>query len=392
MNKLNLRRTLAAASFAGLMAAGSAAQAQVWFEYRPWGGPTVYEEAPPVVYGRQRFAAPEYMAPDALPPAVVRSIVQRRGFGVIGPIRLSGDVYVVPVEDRRGRTLRIVVDAASGELVERLPFAGPPRPPANMGRTRDRYATAPYAIDPYSTDLPQAPPRGGWRDDGYALSVPRPVPPPAVNESERRARERFARQTPDGAVLPRGGADDFETAPRLRPGQAAPKREPVAKPSPTRDQTKPAAKQQAARTPPESKKPAIAKPAIAKPETVKPQTVKPEAAKPIDQPKVQAAKPEVSKPTPAKREAVRSAPEPNTTVVAPTPKPEPKKQEARKPDDKRNASILRRPSQKVDDAKPGEGKGVAEAPVISSGAAPQRKAPRIVYPGPGTSAPATSSE
>lgn len=375
MKKMNLRRTFAAASFAGLMAAGGAAQAQVWFEFRPWGGgPRVYEEAPPVVYGR----APEYyMAPDALPPVVVRRIVERRGFGVVGPVQLSGDVYVVPVEDRRGRTMRIVVDAASGELVERIPFEGPPRPPANMGRARDRFATAPYGMDLYSTDLPPAGPRAGWRDDGYAT----PVPPPAVNESERRARERFARQTPDGATGPRGRRDDFDAPPALRPGQAAPapraaepKREP-AKRATTQEQSKPAAKQQATRTPPEAKKPEVVKP-----EPAKTEAAKSEAAKPAETPKVEAPKVEASKPAVARPEA-------NTTVVAPTPKTE-----ARKPQPSGNASVLRRPSQKADDAKPGERKGVAGGPVVSSGAEPQRKAPRVVYPGPGAPAPTPSSE
>jgi hypothetical protein len=54
----------------------------------------------------------------------------------------------------------------------------------------------------------------------------------------------------------------------------------------------------------------------------------------------------------------------------------------------RSNSVLRRPSQKADGgAATGERKGVAAGPTISSGAEPQRKAPRVVYPGPGASAP-----
>ncbi len=371
MNRIRLGCTLAAASLAALVA-GSAAQAQVWFEYRPWGGARVYEEAPPVVYGR----APVYMAPDALPRPVVRSIVERRGFAVIGPMQLSGDVYVVPVEDRRGRTMRIVVDAASGQLVERIPFEGPPRPPASMGRARDRYATAPYGADPYATDLPPAGPRGGWQNDRSAM----PSPPPPVNEGERRARERFARQTPEGAASPRGRMNDFDAPPALRPGASAPapraaepRREPANRTTQEQRKQQPA-KQQAARTPAEAKTR----------EVVKPEPQKIEAAKPAEAPKTEAAKTEVPKAAVSKPEA---KPEANTTVVAPTPRPE-----ARKPQPSENASVLRRPSQKADDAKPGERKGVAEGPVVSNGAEPQRRAPRVVYPGPGAQAPAPSTE
>lgn len=366
MNKFRFGCMLAAASLAAVIA-GSQAQAQVWYEYRPWPGARVYEEAPRDVYGR----APVYMAPDALPRAVVRGMVERRGFAVIGPMQLSGDVYVVPVEDRRGRTMRIVVDAASGQLVERIPFEGPPRPPAAMGRARDRYAAAPYGADPYAPDQPPAAPRGGWRDDGFAA----PVPPPPVNEGERRARERLARQTPDAAPGPRGRMEDFDSSPALRPGPAAPapraaeaRREP-SRNATTQEQRKPPAKQQAARTPPEAKKP----------EVVKPEPVKPEASKPAEPAKSVA---------PARSpEAARPAPEPNTTVVAPTPKTE-----AAKPQPTGNASVLRRPATKADEAKAGERKGVAEGPVISSGAEPQRRAPRVVYPGPGAQTPPPPGE
>jgi hypothetical protein len=365
MNKFRFRCMLAAASLAAVIA-GSQAQAQVWYEYRPWPGARVYEEAPPVIYGR----GPIYMAPDALPRPVVRGIVERRGFAVIGPMQLSGDVYVVPVEDRRGRTMRVVVDAASGQLVERIPFEGPPRPPASMGRARDRYATAPSWVDPYATDLPPTGPRGGWQNERSAM----PVPPPPVNEGERRARERFARQTPDGAASPRGRVNDFDAPPALRPGVSAPapraaepRREPANRT--THEQRRQPAKQQAARTPAEVKKP-------------EPQ--KTEAAKPEGAPKTEASKSEAPKAAVSTPEAKSES---NTTVVAPTPKPE-----ARKPQPSENASVLRRPSQKADDAKPGERKGVAEGPAVSNGGEPQRRAPRVVYPGPGAQAPTPSSE
>ncbi|MFN3891580.1 MAG: hypothetical protein ACK4MV_14375 [Beijerinckiaceae bacterium] len=336
---------LAAVSAAGLTLAQSA-QAQVWIEMRTWPGPRVYEEAPVYVYREsQRYAAPAPLSRHA-----VRRIVERRGFEVIGPIRFTGHSYIMPVEDMRGRALRIVVDASSGELVERLAASGP-RPPADIGRPRDRYAVAP---SPYATDLP-APPRGEWR--GYGESGP--VPPPAVEGRERMARERFARQFPDGAEAPRS---DFETAPGL--GAAAPRAAPRAAEKKKGEPLKPATKapqkakprQEAARTAPD-KAESASKPAA------------PKGAVKTEPPKGQAAN---AAPLPAP--AQNAAPKPGGKESA----------------DRSNASILRRPSAKADEEKTGERKGVAQAPVISSGAEPQRKSPRVVYPGPGAPAPAAS--
>jgi hypothetical protein len=372
MKRTSLRCTLAAASLAGIIAAGGAAQAQVWFEFRPWGaGPRIYEEGPPVVHGR----VPEYMAPYALPPAAVRRIVERRGFDVIGPVRLSGDVYVVPVEDRRGRAIRILVDAATGEFVQRIPFEGPPRPPANVGRARDR-----YAIAPHESELP--PPQGRWRENGFVS----PVPPPAVNEGERRARERFARQAPGGAAPLRGQWDAPEPAPALRPGIAAPtpravepQRDPARRAT-TQERKKPPAKRQAAPKPVDEKKLEVARP----------EPARMEAGKPAQAPKVETPKAEATRTDTSRRQSAKA--EPNTTVVAPTPKSEAARSETRKPQPGGNASILRRPSQKADDAKSGERKGVAEGAVVSTGAEPQRRAPRVVYPGPGGSGAALSGQ
>lgn len=365
MKKMKIA-ALAATSLAGLIAVASAAQAQAWVELRTWSTPRVYEEAPIEAYPE----APRYGVREALPRRAVRRIVEARGFEVIGPIQFAGDSYVVPVEDRRGRVRRIVVDAHDGRTVDRT-AGGPPRPPAEIGRYRDRYAAAP------STELPPLPldPRGSWRDETFST----PVPPPAVNERERALRERYARQTPGGSEAPLGRADDLDAAPGLAPPPSPPKAAEPKKAQPqkqratTKKQEKPATKRQAARTP------AAEKPAAKADEPKPVEAAKPEPAR------------EAAKPEPAK-EASKPAAE---TAAAPPPAPAPKaaapKTAAPKADTKSNASVLRRPAQKQDSAS-GPRTGVAEGPTVSSGAEPQRKSPRVVYPGPGAPAPAQQSE
>lgn len=386
--KMSARARIATLALSGLVASGfaatSSAQAQAWFELRTWPGPRYYEEAPPPFFDEAppryyREAPPRYRQgarADVLPRNVVRRIVERRGFEVVGPIRLTGDVYIVPVEDMRGRVRRLVVDAREGEIVDRSGPGGPPRPPAGVGRYNerpysDRFATAPEPLPPLPFD-----PRG-WNEDEYDGPVP---PPPPRKPAERKAGER-AKQ-------------------------------------------KPAAKQQAARTPPAAKaetaKPEPPKPEVARPEPpVKPEAVKPEVAKPEPaKPATQEAKPE-SKPEskPEPKQAAPAKPQPDGAKAAQEKqqakqqgaaqeaarnkttdeKPEPKRDEAKGADgESRNASILRRPAQKDDDGDPAKRGNVAEGPTVSTGAEPQRKAPRVVYPGPGASiteqTPATSGD
>ena len=53
---------------------------------------------------------------------------------LVGPLRRNGRVYIAEVEDRRGRSFRLVLDARNGEILERFARGGPPRPPGGMGR------------------------------------------------------------------------------------------------------------------------------------------------------------------------------------------------------------------------------------------------------------------
>ena len=383
------------ASFAALIGAKAGAQAQAWIEVRPWAAPRYYE-APPIVTYRH---APRFeVEAEFIPRNVVRRIIERRGLEVIGPIRLTGEVYIVPVEDRRGRVDQIVVDAFSGEIVERLGASGltsrlaneranrlandPPRPPVNVGRRADRNVVAPH-----SSDLP--PPRSA-------------------------GRELYARQHPGGVERPRGRADEFNFAPgsgrvpplpprrevEATPGEAAatrsakprqaeaePRKAEAAKTEPTKpEQVKPT--QQAARTPP-AEKPQQVSPSVVKPETSKPETPKAEAtgqdsakARASTKSESLAAKPAESGSAANKVEGAQSPVGGSASSRPPASKPAVSGH---------NSALLLRPKQDSSKAMNDERRGVAEGPTTSSGAEPQRKSPRIVYPGPGAPAqPATS--
>ncbi|MDP2357414.1 MAG: hypothetical protein Q8M31_15320 [Beijerinckiaceae bacterium] len=391
MNKMKLGArcaTLAAVSAAGFLVAAQAAQAQVWFETRGWPEARYYEEAPP--FYRE---APRYVAPTALPTRAVRRILEGQGFDVIGAMQFTGDVYIVQAVDERGRVRRLVVDAQDGEIVESASLVTQPRPPGDMGRARGPYVTSP------GVDLPpgRMAPRSSWSAEQYG------VPPPAVNPHERRARERFARQSPDGMEAPRGRIDNFAPGPQVEPRKAAPpKQRAVKKPQP-----KTAPKQQATRTPsaetPNSVKAEPSPPDAVRLDAARPQPAKVEAARPA------VAKPDVSKPDGAKPEtartdssatgSTRSDPAKTEAASAPAARTEQPKAAAQTPQAAkpeaatRSNSMLRRPSQKAEGSEAtGERRGVAAGPTVSSGAEPQRKAPRVVYPGPGAPASSASGE
>jgi hypothetical protein len=337
MKKFNLGAryaTLAVVSATGFLAVAQAAQAQVWFETRGWPSARFYEEGPPVYRD-----APRFVAPAILPRRAVRQIVEGQGFEIVGAMQFTGDAYIVQALDERGRVRRLVVDAQDGEIIQSASQVAQPRSPRDMG-----LGSGPYVVSP-GLNLPpdRLAPRSNWSDERSAF----PTPPPAVNAQERRARERFARQSPDGFGLPRDRMDDVDITPGFGAAPPAPRSEtrkaaPAKPRSVRKPQSKPAPKQQAARRPSTNAQ------QPAKVEASRPEVLKPE------QPKANILAPQVAKPEAAAR----------------------------------SNSVLRRPSQKADGgAATGERKGVAAGPTISSGAEPQRKAPRVVYPGPGASAP-----
>ena len=131
MKKMKARARIAALAAAGVAGAlvSVTAQAQALFEFRTWSSPRYYDDAPRVY----REAPPRAMVREALPRRAVRRIVEQQGYEVIGPIQLNGQVYLVPVEDMRGRVSRLVIDARDGEVLDRAGAGGPPRPPVEHG-------------------------------------------------------------------------------------------------------------------------------------------------------------------------------------------------------------------------------------------------------------------
>lgn len=99
---------------AGLLAGGSA-QAQVYGFFDTWHSRWGASEAPPPVV---RETAP-------LRRADINAMLGNRGYEVQRPIERNGDVFIADTIDPRGRTLRVVVDAYDGTILERFPGALP---------------------------------------------------------------------------------------------------------------------------------------------------------------------------------------------------------------------------------------------------------------------------
>ncbi|MDB5593496.1 MAG: hypothetical protein JWM36_457 [Hyphomicrobiales bacterium] len=103
-----------AALAAGLLAGGSA-QAQVYGFFDTWHSRWGADEAPPPVV---RETAP-------LRRADINAMLGNRGYQVQRPIERNGDVFIADTIDPRGRSLRVVVDAYDGSILERFPGALP---------------------------------------------------------------------------------------------------------------------------------------------------------------------------------------------------------------------------------------------------------------------------
>ncbi|HEV3044428.1 MAG TPA: hypothetical protein VGY52_11210 [Roseiarcus sp.] len=78
---------------------------------------------------------------DGLQPVDIQSMLEDRGLELIAPLRRNGAVYVADVEGPRGGTMRLVIDANNGRIVQRFRIGSPrfdanlgvPRPPVDMG-------------------------------------------------------------------------------------------------------------------------------------------------------------------------------------------------------------------------------------------------------------------
>ena len=74
-------------------------------------------------WGYQRF-----QIEDGLSPGEIRASLADQGYRLVGPLRRNGRVVLADVTDRRGRSLRLIVDPFEGEILQRFLSAGPQRP------------------------------------------------------------------------------------------------------------------------------------------------------------------------------------------------------------------------------------------------------------------------
>jgi len=154
----------------------------------------------------------------------VRRALEAQGYELMGPLARRGRTFEARVEDMRGQRLRVIVDARSGEVIERFglrgALEGPPRPPRNVGPDRfervkpfDRFGprlngpdfdAPPFSAMPAPQERRVAPtarkpaPRQARKPDEGRQARPAPAPAPA--------QQQAARPAPDPSPAPQSGA------------------------------------------------------------------------------------------------------------------------------------------------------------------------------------------
>lgn len=224
-----------------VMLTGGAVQAQIY--YRGYVQP-YYEP----------YYEPAYPGP--LRAAEIAGIVAEEGFRLLGRPRLNGQVYLVDVKDRRGRDLRLIVDAYEGIILQSH-LAAVPRPP---GELRDRRAAVPPVIEDW-----EAPPR---------IPAPQITPVPGGEQRATRPAEP-ARPKAQPRQKPATAAIENKPLPAPAPVPAQPE---TARPAPPK-----AAPSEASRVtqPGEEKKPAASAPTPPQAALPEPAKATPEQPKPV---------------------------------------------------------------------------------------------------------------
>jgi len=178
-------------------ASGAAAQPFEFFGGGPFA-PRVYE--PDGDWG----------APN--PRRLARRALEAQGYELLGPLERGGRVFEARVDDQRGRRFRVIVDARTGQVIERFPlggvFSAPPRPPRNVGPDRfDRFDRFdPYAGPDYVEPRPP-----------FARGAPAPAVAPRGAQQQKPA-SRQARKPP---AADKQGAQSA----RVGPAQPQPQRQ-----------------------------------------------------------------------------------------------------------------------------------------------------------------------
>ena len=151
-------------------------------------------------WGSQRF-----QIEDGLSPGEIRASLADQGYRLLGPLRRNGRVLLADVTDRRGRSLRLIVDPFEGEILQRFLKAEP-------GPARNVPGVA--AVDPDDVDPPDAraakprPPVLG-----------KPAPKVAVRSLPEKPRMVMPRQTPPAATRPAPAPETRAQAPAAAPSR-----------------------------------------------------------------------------------------------------------------------------------------------------------------------------
>lgn len=219
------RMALAGLAMAGALAVAAGPAAAQYYIYE--------EEILPRDDGYRYRPLPRYLA--TLPPTLpMRDIglIARREFGLARIERTlrSGQTYVIDGETARGRRVRLLLDAYSGDLIDRIPLPGsrPATPADEIARVEPR-ADGGRRLVPLPPQRPPAP-KPPAEASAPASVVPRPpAAPPAPSPGPT---------TPEtGAMKPRlvnpqdvRGSEDAERLPplaRASGGAASPASRPI---------------------------------------------------------------------------------------------------------------------------------------------------------------------
>lgn len=243
-------------------------------------------------------------------PRQIVSMLEDQGYDLRGPLVRRGDVYVCDVDSVSGRSMRLVVNAHDGRVLER--FAGSRRShdddtrAARLSRNADERDDQPKRNDRTAFDDVLNPPSRVYGSDG--LFSTRPIPPERVpdgSKSKRQSAKKHshtnvakapaAAPTPDATPTTEAAKPAPSSMAAVAPAAEAPKEPSVV------DSVKPAESPRIVETP-----------KIA--ETPKPVE---EARKPVEAPKsVEAPKPAATPETVQAKAEVEKAPD------AAKPKPE----------------------------------------------------------------------
>jgi len=236
-----MKRFAGWALVAGLMLAGSAANAQMLVPYRgvsDFDGP--YERpygavppAPPPVYNYGGYGQ------SLLPPQEVYAVLRDNGFSPLGVPHQRGFVYTIAAIDRSGQDGRLVIDARNGRILRFVPaygygYGGPAPYGENLGAEQMSAPGSDTAMPPPTVirGVPR-PPASVPHVASRAVPMPAPKPQQSAAIEARPATPPVpAASTPPAAPAPSQAnaspppstatVGEAKPAPVIRPTQQMP--------------------------------------------------------------------------------------------------------------------------------------------------------------------------